>query len=70
MTTTNDLIARLCPICKGAKWVCETDLSTPFDADKHDCAGVNCVCNPNGEFPDDVYVTAAIDSGSVKNWVQ
>lgn len=50
-----------CPICKGALWVCENDLTVPFDINVHDCAGVNCSCNPYGDMPDDILIIASVD---------
>lgn len=50
-----------CPICKGALWVCENAPTVPFDIDVHDCAGMNCSCNPGGDFPPDILLLASVD---------
>jgi hypothetical protein len=38
-----------CPVCLGARWVCEDHLDKPWEHDGCGGAGAACVCNPDAE---------------------
>lgn len=38
-----------CPVCRGARWVCEDHPNLPWKHDGCGGAGIPCVCNPNAE---------------------
>jgi hypothetical protein len=37
-----------CPVCLGARWVCEDHRDKPWEHDGCGGAGAPCVCNPKG----------------------
>ena len=55
-----------CPICAGAMWVCERHQDTPWRDGCPKCggAGMNCECNPSGDFPLGVLIIASRDDYS------
>jgi hypothetical protein len=41
--------ATACPVCLGARWVCEDHPDQPWEHDGCGGAGAACVCNPDAE---------------------
>jgi hypothetical protein len=61
-----------CELCHGELWVCENHPDKPWGDGESQCecgAGMNCTCNPDGDFPPGFVTIATVDPNKVDEWM-